>query len=161
MDCVNADTHYRSTKACSDCGISFTGGHKAYRCAFCQKKARKTMNEEWQRRYYFANRERIAGRHKAYQQFKRQFDEAFRSKERTKYLKRFRKLIENGGSHTDSEWNAIREAYGYMCVGCGETEPTIKLTRDHIIPLSKGGTDNIDNIQPLCGPCNSSKKDFV
>lgn len=31
------------------------------------------------------------------------------------------------------------------------------LTPDHVVPLSRGGTNYIDNIQPLCGPCNSQK----
>lgn len=44
---------------------------------------------------------------------------------------------------------------GY-CVGCGTTR---NLTRDHIIPLSKGGPDAAANIQTLCYRCNQAKAD--
>jgi 5-methylcytosine-specific restriction endonuclease McrA len=32
-------------------------------------------------------------------------------------------------------------------------------TADHAIPLSKGGTSDLSNLVPACGPCNSAKRD--
>ena len=48
--------------------------------------------------------------------------------------------------------------YGKMCTCCGLTD-IHNLTKDHIIPLSKGGTDTPDNIQLHCFACNISKGD--
>jgi len=47
------------------------------------------------------------------------------------------------------------EALGKTCLCCRRND--IPMTADHIIPLSKGGSNYIDNIQPLCLRCNSSK----
>ncbi len=43
------------------------------------------------------------------------------------------------------------------CAGCGHHFPFRNLTVDHIVPKSKGGTDHLDNLQLLCGACNSMK----
>jgi len=56
-----------------------------------------------------------------------------------------------------NEWNNMKQMYEYTCPSCHRKEPTIKLTIDHVIPLSKNGSHSIDNIQPLCNKCNSSK----
>lgn len=55
------------------------------------------------------------------------------------------------------EWNALKAATNYCCYVCRRPEPEIKLTPDHSIPLSRGGTHTVDNIRPLCLPCNMRK----
>lgn len=60
-----------------------------------------------------------------------------------------------GGSFTAEEWHALCALYGYRCLSCKAVG--VRLTADHVIPVSLGGTSDISNIQPLCGPCNSRK----
>lgn len=61
------------------------------------------------------------------------------------------------GTHTYGEWELLKKQYNYTCPCCKKAGPEIKLTEDHIIPLSRGGSDLIENIQPLCLSCNSKK----
>ena len=44
-----------------------------------------------------------------------------------------------------------------LCNGCQTHFPFRNMTVDHIVPQSQGGTDHIENLQLLCGACNSTK----
>jgi 5-methylcytosine-specific restriction endonuclease McrA len=68
------------------------------------------------------------------------------------------RLIGAGGSYTESEWRELVDKYGHRCLRCGRPESEVKLTADHVVPLIKGGSNNIENIQPLCRRCNSRKQ---
>jgi 5-methylcytosine-specific restriction endonuclease McrA len=63
--------------------------------------------------------------------------------------------IKNGGKITESQWVALCEKYNNTCLCCGRKD--VKLTLDHVVPLKVGGTNSIENAQPLCQSCNSSK----
>ena len=69
------------------------------------------------------------------------------------------------GTHTYGEWELLKKQYNYTCPCCGLSEPFNQkskyLTEDHIIPLSKGGSDLIENIQPLCLSCNVKKHTLI
>lgn len=58
------------------------------------------------------------------------------------------------GKLTKTEWDELCSKYDYRCLCCKQLK---KLTVDHVIPLSKGGTHTLENVQPLCVDCNRSK----
>jgi len=46
---------------------------------------------------------------------------------------------------------------GHMCMYCGSENSEGQLTRDHIIPISKGGRDIWSNVVSACRSCNTRK----
>src|SRR4030067_2991429 len=59
------------------------------------------------------------------------------------------------GTHTQKQWIALLKEFDYRCLRCG-CYPIWGPPQNHIIPISRGGCDSIDNLQPLCQQCNSS-----
>lgn len=45
-----------------------------------------------------------------------------------------------------------------QCQSCGKKLTETTLNIDHIIPLAKGGSNDISNLQTLCRDCNQEKK---
>lgn len=46
---------------------------------------------------------------------------------------------------------------GYLCMYCGGEFPEAFLTRDHVVPLSRGGYDRWSNVVTACRSCNTHK----
>ncbi len=56
---------------------------------------------------------------------------------------------------TEQQWISIQMIFGYRCAYCGKKPK--KLTQDHVIPVSRGGSHTISNVVPACASCNSRK----
>lgn len=59
------------------------------------------------------------------------------------------------GMHTKHGWLSLLKEFRKRCVKCLKRAKYIQ--KDHIVPIYLGGSDGIENIQPLCRKCNLSK----
>jgi 5-methylcytosine-specific restriction endonuclease McrA len=74
------------------------------------------------------------------------------------------RLAESEGTFTTAEWEALKVQY-QRCPGCNRPWSQVPvlpgrksaITRDHVVPISKGGRNDIGNLRPLCYSCNSRK----
>lgn len=83
-------------------------------------------------------------------------DEGLTKKQSNDVLRRERlKQAKQIATHTKEEWEKMKYFFNNTCVKCGNKDR--KIVKDHITPIYQGGSDGIDNLQPLCNSCNSSK----
>lgn len=134
---------------------TYYGSTTARRCRTCRsayQERRRPIVDEYMREWRLANPEKLAALGRSWRQ---------RNPEKLRAMNSARRALEMGaaGSHSEDEWRELCERYGGRCLCCSRTDRP--LARDHIIPLSKGGPNWITNIQPLCGPCNSTKRQQV
>lgn len=54
-------------------------------------------------------------------------------------------------------WLSCLAYFDGACAYCGTTRA--RLTADHLVPKSKGGSDDPSNIVPACEACNEAKGD--
>lgn len=101
----------------------------------------------YQAKYYESNTDRVKANVSAYRRANPEKKMHLENKRRASKFK-------NGGSHTLDDRLAKFARLGNVCYYCHLDKP---LTIDHDVPLSRGGTDNIENILPACRSCNSKK----
>jgi len=165
-------------RTCDLCGESFSPGSQ-WKRRFCSAKCRTKNHDrsekgiaahrawhkahpECQRQYREKNRESRSEYHKIYSSKNREAILKHKSKWR-----KANRLVSNAitiryrakkkgaqGSHTAKEFVLICKKQGGKCAHCGKKR---KLTVDHVIPISQGGTNFAYNIEGVCGPCNSAK----
>ena len=124
--------------------------------------ARLEEERERSRNYHHQNRARILEQKREYtKNHKEQISvrvKAWRSANRDRKniteAVRVQRIRANGGSFTVEEWLALCAHFFNRCLSCGKE---CALHIDHVIPVSKGGTSDISNLQPLCRSCNSTK----
>ena len=140
------------------------------RCKSChndlvKRNYERTETKEKRRKQLAAKRETINAQQRArwaadperHRAYSKKYHQAHPEQSRKHVQARLARLAGAEGSWTVEEWKALCEKYGNKCLRCNKPEVTV----DHVVPLSRGGSNSIDNLQPLCGSCNSSKCDRV
>lgn len=109
-------------------------------------QARKASRE-----YYAAHREQIQERimrwHKEHPESHRAADARRRARK-----------LGNGGTHTADDIKRQGQAQKWRCWWCGDNCEE-EYHADHLVPLSRGGHNDISNIVVACPTCNLSKHD--
>jgi len=85
---------------------------------------------------------------------------------RAEYHKARARRANSEGHYSEAQWSQLLKDCDHRCLACGLHKSEIRqyarrrraLDHDHIIPIIKGGTSWIWNMQPLCPPCNNSKR---
>lgn len=142
---------------CKQCQLEYERGRRQAAPRKPKSEAAKAANKRWlerntdtrrkyEREYYRKNTEKINAR-------RRKGSPGYGAVMAAVQRRRGR-LANAEGTHTEQEWDELRESYGNICLRCGDTE---RIVRDHVVALSRGGTNDITNLQPLCVSCNSSK----
>ena len=122
-------------------------------------KAWKAKNPERaranRRKSYERNRDREIARAKEWYAANPWWRPSFveRNGRRLRDLMALRKS-ERTGAKAMFDPSDVRDAYGGRCWACGSAE---RIGMDHIVPLTRGGSNCAFNLRVLCGPCNARK----
>lgn len=137
-----------SSRSCEHCGSPFTAdARRAKTKRFCSRRCTSLA-------HYYANREQYNARAV---QWQKDNPDAWRSIQLPARIESEHKRRSAAGPGVSRrDWQRLVRRYGYRCAYCGR-KPLVPLTKDHVIPLSRGGQHAIGNILPACLSCNQAK----
>jgi HNH endonuclease len=174
---ILADAEQKSTlpiiTVSEESKVPYADARKRAECNKAYNKAHAESLRTYRKRYYKRNRKRLLKQTKLwkenYPNYDREWQKLHRKNKRNnqrtyrqRHPERIRALnaayatrkTGAGGKFTETEWYELKKKYEFRCLRCHKRK---KLFPDHVKPVSKGGSSNIGNIQPLCGSCNSVK----
>lgn len=105
----------------------------------------KEKNDKWKKLNPEKQKQSVSNWHKANPRVK----QAYRAKRRA--LK-----IGSQGSYSKSQIDAMYEKQAEQCAAC-RVKMNGRFDIDHVVALTNGGSNGIENIQLLCPTCNRSK----
>ena len=129
---------YKATRKSAQAKYFQSEAYKAYQTKYRQSKSYKDYQKAYQTKYAQTEAGKIANMTKKHK----------------------RRALKKQVLHEDyRDWlKELKLHKTFTCHWCWEKFPINKLTLDHVIPLSKGGSDTKDNLVPACAHCNCSKR---
>ena len=148
LECTTPDSGHQSRGLCEGCISNLR----------YEDKERQEYQVEYYRKYYEDNKDRCKNQMRQWQKdnaehlrrYRKDNPEIFRAKAASRRARK----ANNGGTHTGKDIKFLLSLANQQCLRCGEL---LGLEIDHVTPLSKGGRNDIANLQVLCKSCNSGK----
>jgi hypothetical protein len=134
--------------------IAITPGYKEKARAWVKKsnaknpERTKALMKIRDARYHASSKDKMRERNKKYRDTHPGFTAAANSKRRTR-------KSNAGGHFNQTQFRDLCARHGNRCLCCGRSD--VKLEADHVMPVSRGGSSDILNVQPLCRTCNGRK----
>jgi 5-methylcytosine-specific restriction endonuclease McrA len=152
------------SKTCTRCG----GDGPFYRHRAVCKSCQKAYIAQWQKdhpearctsklRYQQNHPDRVRETNSRYARSHPDYLKGWRLRNFAKWLSYCKRRYEwkADGTLTKEQWQDTLYVFNHVCAYC--LRGNVKLTMDHMIPISKGGPHAVENVVPACRPCNSRK----